>query len=197
MHPRPDFRWKDEQDMRAFVASRGFAHIFAQTIEGPMVVHAPVTVMADGALRFHVGRANRIRRHLDGAAVVASIAADDSYISPDWYDGPDQVPTWNFRAVEVAGVARVLDEAALVAQLDALSAAFEAGLAPKRPWTRAKMAPGTFEGMLPGILAFEIADTIWRGTAKMSQNKTEADRRGVIDGLRGIGRGDVAAHIVP
>ncbi len=197
MHPRPDFHWRDAAAMQAFVAARGFAHIFALTADGPMVVHAPVTVMAGGALRFHLGRANRIRRHLDGAAVVASIAADDSYISPDWYDAPDQVPTWNFRAVEVAGTARALDEAALIAQLDDLSANFEAALAPKRPWTRAKMSPGSFEGMLPGILAFEIAGATWRGTCKMSQNKTGADRRGVIAGLEGIGRGDVAARIVP
>ncbi len=137
MHPNPAFRLGDEAAMRAFAAERSFAHIFASTGEGPMVAHAPVILTETGALRFHLARGNRMARHLDGAAVIASIAGPDAYISPDWYGTEDQVPTWNYLAVEAEGTARLLDEAALAAQVDALSAMQEARL-PKTPWTRAR-----------------------------------------------------------
>lgn len=179
--------------MRAFVAARAFAHIFVHTGEGPMVAHAPVTVTGAGMLRFHLARGNRLTRHLDGAAVLASIAGPDAYISPDWYGTDDQVPTWNYLAVEAEGTARLLDEAALAEQLDALSAAQEARLLPKTPWTRSKMTPGRSEAMLRAILCFEIAVTAWRGTAKLGQNKSAAERAGAVAGLRALGMDDMAA----
>jgi transcriptional regulator len=83
---------------------------------------------------------------------------------------------------------RALGEDDLVAILDDLSAAHEARLLPKRPWTRAKMTPGRFEAMLPAITGFELRVAELRGTAKLSQNKGAADVEGVIAGLRASGK---------
>ncbi len=107
----------------------------------------------------------------------------DAYISPDWYGTDDQVPTWNYLAVEAEGPLRPLDETELVALLDDLSAAHEARLAPKPPWTRAKMTPGRFEGMLKAIVGYELAIEDLRGTRKLGQNKDEATRRAAAAGL--------------
>ncbi|MBU3077971.1 FMN-binding negative transcriptional regulator [Sphingomonas quercus] len=187
MHPNAAFRFADEGAMRAFAGEQGFAHLFCHTVEGPMVAHAPVVVADDGRLSFHIARGNRLTRHLDGARVIASIAGADAYVSPDWYGSADQVPTWNYVAVEAEGTARLLDRDGLVALLDALSAVHEAKLAPKRPWTREKMTPGRFEAMLPAILGFEIATPAWRGTSKLGQNKNAAERAGASAGLRAAG----------
>ena len=102
MHPNPLFR-PDAAALLAEAERIGFAHIFAATADGPMVVHAPVTLHDDG-LRFHVSRANRIVRHLEGAAVVASVAGPHGYVSANWYAVPgDQVPTWNYQTIEIDG----------------------------------------------------------------------------------------------
>ena len=61
MHPNRAFRFADDASMLAFAAERGFAHIFASTPEGPMVAHAPITLMGE-AFRFHVARGNPIAR---------------------------------------------------------------------------------------------------------------------------------------
>jgi len=195
VHPNSAFRWTDEPAMRAFVAARGFATICAVSPEGPVVVHAPLVVTQAGVLRFHVARSNRIRRHLDGATVTASVTGDDVYVSPDWYGTPDQVPTWNYLAVEIEGRASALDGPALIDQLDALSATFEAALAPKPAWTREKMTPQRFEAMLPAIQGFEIVPTAWRGTRKLGQNKTAAERAAMAGALEAIGRRDAAALV--
>jgi transcriptional regulator len=195
MHPNAAFAWTDTAAMRAFVSERAFAHIFAQTPDGPMVAHAPVAVTAGGDLQFHLARANRLVPHLDGLIALASVLGDDSYVSPDWYARPNQVPTWLYRAVEAEGPVRRMSRDELVAQLDAMSAAMEAGLAPKPAWTRGKMANGTFEAMLPGIVGFEMKAGALRGTLKLNQHKPPEDIAGMVEALRALGREDVVALV--
>lgn len=182
MHPDPTFAQGDRDALLAQAAAIGFAHVVVGTPAGPAVVHAPLT-LAGGNVRFHVARANRITPHLPDARVLASVAGPQGYISPSWYpDARGQVPTWNFVAIEIEGVARRLSEAELVDQLDALAAAHEPRVT-ERPWTRDKLADAPFRAMLGAIAGFEIVVDAVRGTAKLSQNKSAATRAGVIAGL--------------
>jgi transcriptional regulator len=195
MHPNAAFGWQDEAAMRAFVAARGFATLCVAGPEGPIVAHAPLVAAAEGALRFHVARGNRITRHLDGATVLASVTDADFYVSPDWYGSEDQVPTWNYIAVEVEGPVTALDEAALSAQVEALSDRFERGLAPKPVWMRDKMTPGRFEAMLHAIRGFELTPAAWCGTRKLGQNKTPAERAALMEALTQLGMTREAALV--
>lgn len=178
MHPNRAFAWDDRDAMLAFVDDIAFATIAA---EGPVVVHAPVLVAGPGRLRFHLSRGNRAK--LDGRRTIVSVLGPDAYISPDWYGAGDPVPTWNYVAVEAEGPVHRLDEAETIALLDALSAAHEARLAPKPVWTRDKMMPGRFETMLKAIIGYELEIEALRGTRKLGQNKTGAERLSVAAGL--------------
>jgi transcriptional regulator len=178
MHPNRAFAWEDREAMLAFLADTAFATIAA---EGPVVVHAPVLVAGPDRLLFHVARGNRAK--LDGRRAIVSVLGPDAYISPDWYGADDQVPTWNYLAVEAEGPLRRLDEANLADLLDELSAAHEARLAPKPEWTRAKMTPGRFEAMLKAIIGYELRIEALRGTRKLGQNKDEAQRKAAAAGL--------------
>lgn len=180
MHPNAAFR---PDDTALLDRAAGFAHLFAATPAGPMVAHVPTTRHGK-ELWFHLARANRLFRHLDGATVLASIAGPDGYVTPNWYARPgDQVPTWNYTVIEVEGIVRPLPEAALLAQLDALADRHE----PRPgPWTRAKTDPARIDAMLRAIGGFAITVTALRGTDKLSQNKAAADRTGVIAGLRAL-----------
>jgi transcriptional regulator len=179
MHPNPILAWQDRDAMLAFVADIAFATIAA---DGPVLVHAPVVVAGPERLRFHISRGNRAK--LEGKRAIVSVLGPDAYISPDWYaDRTDQVPTWNYLAVEAEGPLRTLDEGELTALLDDLSAAHEARLAPKPAWTRAKVSPGRFAGMLKAIIGYELAIEDLRGTRKLGQNKDEADRLAAARGL--------------
>lgn len=185
MHPNPRFRadgdWLDLAD------TRGFAHIFAATAAGPMAVHAPVSRFGE-TLRFHVARANRIAEHVDGARVIASVATVDGYISPNWYAAPtNQVPTWNYVAVEFEGIATELDDTGLTEQLDALAARHEPRVNPDNPWARAKMDDALFRKMLAAITGFSIEVTAIRETVKLAQHKSDADQAGTVAGLRAAG----------
>jgi transcriptional regulator len=185
MHPNAAFAWTDTDAMLAFAADRGFS-VIACVIDGlPRTAHAPVIVLRDPArLQFHLAVRNLLAKEIDSKPVTIIVTAHDGYISPDWYVGDNQVPTWNYLAVEVSGMTRKLSTSELVAQLDLLSATHEQKIDTKTPWTRAKMTTQSFEAMLNSIVGFEVSIDTMRGTAKLSQNKKRDDFDGAVNGLR-------------
>jgi transcriptional regulator len=193
MHPNPGFRWDDRDAMREFVAGIGFGTLFAATPDGPRVAHVPVVWLDGDTLGLHLSRGNGIARHLDGAAGVFTVLGPDAYVSPDWYGlGTNEVPTWNYVAVELEGTLRRMDRDELRAQVDALSHANEARLAPKPEWTSAKMDPIRLDQLLGAIIGFRLEIAAWRGTRKLGQNKPEAARLAAADALEADGRGAIA-----
>ncbi len=180
MHPDRRFAWEDRERLLAFAADVSFATI---AVDGPFVVHTPVVVAGPDRLRFHIARGNRAAKAMDGARALASFLGPDAYISPDWYGTPDQVPTWNYLSVEAEGPLRQLETEELIDLLDALSAAHEARLTPKPAWTRAKMTPGRVEGLLKAIIGYELTIEDLRGTRKLGQHKSAAERAGAAAGL--------------
>lgn len=187
MHPQGVFRTDDHEALLAHLARRPFVTLVARPAGRLLVAHAPVVVRQQGqgvALDFHLSRGNALAEALNtGFQAVAVSLATDAYISPDWYASADQVPTWNYVSVEAEGPVAALDGAGLVALLDDLSAQEEARLAPKPAWTRAKMSPGRFEQMSRAIVGARMRVERLEGTTKLSQNKDDPDRAGVIAAL--------------
>jgi transcriptional regulator len=180
MHPDRRFAWEDRDAMLAFIGEVAFCTI---CVDGPAVMHAPVVVAPPDRLRFHVSRANRAAKSLEGGRALVSCLGPDAYISPDWYGTPDQVPTWNYVAVEAEGPLRRLETDELVALLEDLAVPHEARLAPKPAWTQAKMSAERFEGLLKAIVGFELSIEDLRGTRKLGQHKQHAERVGAAEGL--------------
>ncbi|MBV8971345.1 MAG: FMN-binding negative transcriptional regulator [Sphingomonadaceae bacterium] len=191
MHPSRAFRWDDPAALLAFVGSTGFARIFLTTPEGPRVAHAPVIVVGD-ALRFHLAHANALTPHLDGRIALLLAEGPNAYLSANWYaDVRGAVPSWNYVAVEAEGPVRRLDHTALVDLLDRAAAVLEPRVG--EDWTRAKMEPARFEAMTRAITAFELTPTVWRGTAKLSQNKPADEAARLIAGMERSGATAMAA----
>jgi transcriptional regulator len=187
MHPANIFKVEDQAALLAHL-DRYPLMTFVAAIDGrPFIAHAPVVVRRRDnrlVLDFHLSRDNLLTRLIAGGfhAVAVSLGPD-VYVSPDWYVGADQVPTWNYLTVEAEGPVTPMDEAGLVQLLDDLSAQEEMRLLPKKPWTRHKMTPGKFETLLRGISGASLAVERFEGTFKLSQNKNAADRAGVVAAL--------------
>lgn len=189
MHPDSRFRVEDRAVLLDFLRAHPFVTIAASVGGRPFVAQSPVVIRdlnGEVVLDFHLSRGNVLTPHLtQGFRAVVLATGLDSYISPDWYESADQVPTWNYQSVEAEGSVAPLDDAELVALLDDLSAQEEARLLPKTPWTRDKMKVGKFESMLGGIQGGRLFVERLEGTFKLSQNKAEADRFGAAKGLGG------------
>jgi transcriptional regulator len=141
-----------------------------------------------GVLRVHLARANPQWREV--AAVDSCLTVfqgPQAYITPSWYATKQEtgkvVPTWNFVTVHAWGKPTVMDDAAwLRRQVDDLTAEREGKRA--QPWQVDDAPPDFVKSQLKGIIGIEIPITRIEGKWKVSQNRPEADRRGVVAGLR-------------
>ena len=198
MHPNPAFRHGARDDvgralLETMIDEVGFGMVFAQTPDGPRVAHVPLLAPQPGIVQFHLARGNALTRHLDGMTVLAVINGPDGYVSPRWYADPEQVPTWNYVALELEGRVRQLDAAGLLAQITALSDQHEARVAAGTPWTMDKLPEAKSRALQSAIVGFEIEVVAWRETLKLSQNKSAEERERVASGLEGAGAAGIAA----
>jgi transcriptional regulator len=179
------------------IADNSFGLLIAPAGDGIEVSHLPFILDTDrgdlGHLRCHVARANPIWRALEGGPVTAVFSGPHAYISPDWYATPNLVPTWNYTAAYVQGVGRIMAEEDLRRLLVDLTASEETRIAGKAPWSVSSVPETALAPMYKAIVGIDIAITRIDGKSKMSQNRTEADRKGVVSALRAQGGGDAKA----
>jgi transcriptional regulator len=172
--------------------------------DGLVASHLPMLVDPEpgpfGRLSGHVARANPQWRSLEPKVqALAIFTGPEAYITPSWYAtkrlNGKVVPTWNYVAIHAYGELRFIDDPAhTLAHVTRLTEAQEASRA--EPW-KVSDAPADFiAGMVKGIVGFELAIARLEGKWKMSQNRPEDDRAGVVEGLaREGGPADVAAIV--
>ena len=178
MHPNPIFHDADARRNLDFARERGFGILAMNGSEGPLLSHVPFLLNAEGDFaELHLVRSNPIVRALkEPTPVKIAVSGGDTYVSPDWYDVPDQVPTWNYVSVHLTGVLEMLPQEELRALLDRQTAFYENRLLPKTPWSTAKMTPDVRDKMMRMIVPFRLSVTGVDGTWKLSQNKPDAVR---------------------
>jgi transcriptional regulator len=149
-----------------------------------------------GALLGHVARNNaQWRTPVVGQAMVI-LAGPDAYISPAWYATKREhgrvVPTWNYITAHAYGRLVIHDDHDWVeANVRRLSEHHEGARAD--PWS-VDDAPETYiAGQLKAIVGVEILIDRVEGKWKLSQNRSEADITGAIEGLEATGEGAISA----
>lgn len=176
----------DEAEVRRMVAAVGSAQLVSTGPDGyPAATLLPV-VWRDDVVIVHLARANAHWQHLDGAPVLLVVTGPDAYVSPGWYAAKAEhgrvVPTWNYSVVQLRGRARVHEDPAWLRRaVDDLTDVHEGGRA--QPWAPGDAPAAYLEGQLRGIVGVEVRVEQVEGKAKLSQNRSEADRDGVVAGL--------------
>ncbi len=120
----------------------------------------------------------------------------DAYVSPAFYATKREhgrvVPTWNYSTVHLRGPVRVIDDKAWLRELvGQLTEHHESGRAD--PWAVEDAPEVYIEKQLKAIIGVEILVESVEAKAKLSQNRSEEDRAGVIEGLAGTD-GDAVAE---
>jgi transcriptional regulator len=149
-----------------------------------------------GLLKGHLARANTQWQAYDrGVEALVIFQGVEHYITPAWYVTKQQtgkvVPTWNYVSVHAYGQMTVIDDARWLAQqIAALTASQEERRA--EPWAVTDAPPAFIEAQIKAIIGIKILITRIEGKWKVSQNRPEADRNGVVEGLRQCGDQDSA-----
>ncbi len=186
--PAP-FAETDKAVLHDLIDAYGFGVLVSvETSGAPVASHIPFVLDRasgdNGILQAHLARTNPQWRGFDaGAEILCVFEGPHAYISPRWYDPANNaVPTWNYAVVHAYGIPRIITDADVVrAQQETLVAKYEQT---SEPWRIDSQPENYIEGMLKGIVAFEIPIARLEGKFKLNQNHPAANRAGAISGLR-------------
>jgi transcriptional regulator len=195
----------DDASVVALLGSGRAANLITATSEGLMATMLPLVWDGPdarpglgpwGALLGHVARNNGQWKAPPIGEAMVILAGPDAYISPAWYSTKREhgrvVPTWNYITVHAYGRLVVHDDPTWVeANVRRLSEHHEA---PRpEPWSVDDAPPPYIEGQLRAIVGVEILIDRVEGKWKLSQNRSDADIAGAIEGLEATGERDVSA----
>lgn len=186
----------------------GFGHLVSHgqgSDEGSGLVATALPFLVDDDLscvRAHFAKANPHWRQIDGRQALLIVPIVDAYVSPRWYPSKSEdgkvVPTSNYELIHLHGVVEIRHDADWKRSVvDDLTRENEGRVDdPERVegWAVSDAPAAFIDSQLRAIVGIEFRVERIEAKKKMSQNKPEQDRVGVIDGLgRSENQGDVEA----
>lgn len=177
----------DEAEIRAMVAAYGAAELITTGDDDyPRATLLPILWERDVVVA-HLARANPHWREItDDTPALLVCGGPQAYVSPTWYASKAEhgrvVPTWNYSAVHLTGRARVHEDPDWLREVvTRLTDHHENGR--EHRWQVTDAPASYVAGQLRAIVGVEIRIERVEAKAKLSQNRSEADRRGVVAGL--------------
>ena len=185
----PHFVVDELPAIKAFVASRAAADLITVDTDGqPVSTLMPCVWQEDGSewgrLVMHMARGNSQWSHTnDGARGLAIVHGDQAYVSPSYYPSKVEhgrvVPTWNYTAVHLSGHVEVShDPALLLAIITELTDKHESHR--EHPWQVSDAPDEYIAAQLKAIVAITLVIDKVEAKAKVSQNRSDEDRAGVL-----------------
>jgi len=185
MYQNPSFRCEDFAQARRFMAEQPLALLVGPDAQGQSFgSHLPLSLQGEDPalyLEGHMARANPHWAWLSGLSaggpeVLAVFSGPGAYVSPQHYDGVQNVPTWNYMAVHVYGRLELVEgELEKDRLLKRLIEQHEPGYAAQ--W---RALPEAYQSrMLKAIVGFRLHIVRWEAKFKLSQNRSAAERQRV------------------
>jgi transcriptional regulator len=181
----------DEAEIRQMVSAFAIAELVTVGADGYPLATLLSVVWRDSTVIAHMARANPHWREIaEDTPALLICGGPQAYVSPSWYATKAEhgrvVPTWNYSAVHLTGTVRVHDDLSwvrdVVTDLVEVHESWRAS-----PWEIEDAPDQYIAGQLRAIVGIEMRVLRVEGKAKLSQNRSIADREGVIAGLRGEG----------
>lgn len=156
----------------------------------------------NGTLVGHVARANPVWQSFSRASnSLVIFQGAETYITPSWYPSKQEhgkaVPTWNYAVVHAHGVPHAIEDRDwLLQHVTQLSNTHETNQA--FPWKVSDAPEDFIERLMNAIVGIEIPVGKLVGKWKVSQNRPDSDKLGVVAGLlsRGNAESNAMAHMV-
>ena len=184
---RPTIFQEDDLDkLVAFIKANSFATLVS-TVDGvPCASHIPLVVSIEAdvvKLTGHLAKQNPQWQSFSVAESLAIFTGAHAYISPTLYEKQESVPTWNYIAVHAYGMPTVITladrPAAMNEMIDKMVDTYEATY--QKQWDN--LSEKYREGMMNGIVGFEMTVSRLEGKYKLSQNKSQVDRQNIAESL--------------
>jgi len=175
---------------RRILAAPGVGDLITHGADGLQATHLPYVFDAamgeQGSLILHVARPNQQWRAADDAEAMFIITVTSDYISSLWYpsavESGKYVPTWDYVTLHLYARLIVHDDLAWTRRaVQVLMGRHEQRVGLD------DMPADYLGGQLRAIVGLQLQLTRIEAKAKLSQNRTPDDVRGVIEGLDAVG----------
>ncbi len=188
MYTPNHFIENDEAFIRNLVAQNPFGTIVSTSGGNLEATHLPF-IMEDNKLIGHIARSNPIA-NIDGQDCLVIFQGENAYISPNFYPTKHihhkEVPTWNYSAVHFYGNIKIINNKAEILKIISdLTAKHEQVF--ESPWKVSDAPNDYIEKLLNAIVGIEISIEKTVAKSKLSQNKSDENKQGVIAGLEAMG----------
>ncbi|NJL00156.1 MAG: FMN-binding negative transcriptional regulator [Spirulinaceae cyanobacterium SM2_1_0] len=184
---RPTLFQEDNRErLLAFMQANSFATLVSLVDGVPYASHIPLVATQQAEvviLRGHLAKQNPQWQAFADAQSLAIFTGPHAYISPQLYERHESVPTWNYIAVHAYGTPAILTRQdspeQMAAMLDEMIEFYEETY--KEHWHG--LSHSFREGMMNGMVGFEMAVTRLEGKYKLSQNRSHTERENVSEAL--------------
>lgn len=172
------------EEVKAFIQANSFGILIDQVEGKPWGTHIPLELETDNngeaILVSHLAKANpQAKALVEGKEVLCIFNGPHHYISSSWYK-EEEVPTWNYIAVHVYGILKVLSEEETMASMHRLVEKYEQMA--KKPIDLSKFSSKTLR-QVKGTVGFKVKITDIQAAYKMSQTRSE-DHATIISELK-------------
>lgn len=158
--------------------------------------HLPFILMREeghlGTLYCHFAEANPQWTTLNNENLMVIFNGPHSYISPKWYASKPAVPTWNYAAVHIHGVAEYISDEQTINVINQTIEKHEPSLL-KQKGKEEIVTEQYKTRLLSGVHAIKVTITQIEGVEKLGQNRSTADQQGIMIGLENSRRSDASA----
>ncbi len=173
----------NRDEIIAFMQQFSFATIITAKNNQPIATHLPflITIKDENIiLTSHFAKANEHWHDIENFSSLIIFSEPHAYISINNYDIELEVPTWNYISIHAYGKGKLLTETektfkVLEATIDNYEAEY------RKKWDA---FPDDYKlKMAKGIVAFEISVTDLQAKKKLSQNRSETEKKKIIETL--------------
>lgn len=179
------FKETDYKKIISFIKEFNFGILASTNSDNKVIAtHIPFIIneKENGfTIKTHIAKANQQwKSFTDSKEVLAIFSEPHAYISPKNYIKNESVPTWNYMAVHVYGIPKLLESFdERLALIEETINEFEPEFMQK--W---KALPDKYRnGLLNGIVAFEVEVKSIEAKSKLSQNRMPEERENIINSL--------------
>ena len=193
MYTPPGFEENDRATLHEFMEHNSFATLISSNEHEPFASHLPLLIErtrgTQGILTGHFARANPHWKLCHEQRVLTIFHGPHAYISPGWVKSTTMVPTWNYVAVHVYGVLRIIEDRVRLQEiLQRMVTRYESGR--EQPWSMDLADENFIDKLTAAIAGFEIEIDRLEGKWKLSQNHPAERREQIISGLTDTQRPD-------
>jgi transcriptional regulator len=174
----------NRSEILRFIEENSFAILINQSNDKINATHIPLFIEESNdhqlILSGHISKLNpQCENFAENGTVLAIFSGAHSYISSSWYDY-EEVPTWNYLAVHVEGKIEILNEEQKLLHLENLVNKYAKNS--ENPISTKSLSEKTMR-QANGILAFNIIVQNIDAVKKLSQNKSENNKKSIISHL--------------